>query len=69
MTLVGAPGRGVLELLVDNRSPVFSLADRRVVAEDATSGARMSWPGQRGLKGPAPRRRLDPLSQRAAWEA
>lgn len=69
MTLVGAPGRGVLELLVDNRSPVFSLADRRVVAEDATSGARMSWPGQRGLKGPAPRRRLDPLSQRAAWAA
>lgn len=68
MTLVGAPGRGVLELLGDNRSPVLSLADRRAVAEDAASGARM-WPGQRGLKGPAPRRRLDPLSQRAAWAA
>lgn len=69
VTLVGAPGRGVLELLGDNRSPVLCLADRRAVAEDAASGARMSWPGQRGLKGPAPCRRLDPLSQRAAWAA
>lgn len=69
MTLAGAPGRGVLELLGDNRSPVPSLADLGAVAEDAASGARMSRPGQRGLKGPAPRRRLDPLSQRAAWAA